>query len=136
MLRVLKPGGRIALATWPPEMFPGCATALIAKYVPPPAGVPSPMEWGDPAVVRDRLGAAVRDLAFERGTMPVPALSPKHYLAWQLAKVGPYIKTMGALQKEPAKLEAYQRESAELIASVMTDNVVRNDYLLSRAIKV
>jgi ubiquinone/menaquinone biosynthesis C-methylase UbiE len=136
ILRVLKPGGRLAMATWPAETFPGVTFPVTAKYLPPPAGVPSPLLWGDPNVVRERLGSAVKDLYFERGTMIVPTLSPKHFIAWQTAKIGPVMKTVGALQKEPAKLEAYLKESTELIATYMTDNVVRHEYLLTRATKV
>jgi ubiquinone/menaquinone biosynthesis C-methylase UbiE len=133
MLRVLKPGGRIAIATWPPETFPGVTVALTAKYLPPPAGIPSPILWGEPGVVRERLGSRVKDLHFERGTMIVPALSALHFIAWQTAKIGPFIKTVGALQKEPAKLEAYLRESADLTGAYMVDNIVRHEYLLTRA---
>ncbi|HVE40322.1 MAG TPA: methyltransferase domain-containing protein [Planctomycetota bacterium] len=135
MLRVLKPGGRIAFATWPPEMFPGVCAVLGMKYVPPPPGVLSPMSWGEAGVVRERLGAGVKDLQFERGTMAVPALSPQHFMAWQTTKIGPMIKTVGALQKDPAKLEAYLKESAEMVGAYMVDNVVRHEYLLTRATK-
>jgi len=133
LLRVLKPGGRVAFATWPPEMFPGVCATLGMKYLPPPAGVPSPMQWGDAGIVQQRLGPGVKDLQFERGMMAVPALSPKHFMAWQTAKIGPMIKTVGALRKDPAKLEAYLKESEELIGSYMVDNVVRHEYLLTRA---
>ena len=45
------------------------------------------------------------------------------------------IKTVGALKKDPAKLGAYLKESAELIDSYMVDNVVRHEYLLTWATK-
>jgi ubiquinone/menaquinone biosynthesis C-methylase UbiE len=135
MLRVLKPGGRIALATWPPEQFIGRAFSLTAKYVTPPAGVASPVLWGDVGTVRERLGAAVKDLFFERGIMAIPTLSPQHFMAWQTAKIGPFIRTVGALEKDPTKLESYLRESGDLIASYTVDNVVRHEYLLTRATK-
>jgi len=32
MLRVLKPGGRIAFSTWPPELFTGRMFALVGKH--------------------------------------------------------------------------------------------------------
>ena len=135
MLRVLKPGGRIAFATWPAEMFPGVSFAVTAKYLPPPAGLPSPILWGDASVVRERLGSAVQGLYFERGTMGVPTLSPHHFVAWQTEKIGPFIKTLGALQKEPARKEAFLKELEELIGSYMDGNVVRHEYLMSRATK-
>ena len=135
MVRVLKPGGRLAFATCPPEQFLGRSFLLAAKYVAPPAGVPSPALWGDVTVVRERLGAAVKDLFFERGIMGVPMLSPQHYLAFMTAKPGPFIKTVGALKKEPAKLASYLKDAADLIESYLVDNVVRHEYLLTRALK-
>ena len=45
MLRVLKPGGTIAFATWPVEQLIGRMFSLNAKYVPPPQGVVSPVQW-------------------------------------------------------------------------------------------
>ena len=136
MLRVLKPGGCLAFATWPPEHLVGRGFQLSARYLPPPPGAPpSPALWGNVDIVRERLGAAVKDLRFERGVMKVPALSPEHYVDWQTRKIGPFIRTLQALQKEPAKLESYRRESTELIGSYFDDNVVHQDYLLTRAVK-
>jgi SAM-dependent methyltransferase len=135
LLRVLKPGGKLAFGTWPPEQFIGRSFLLAAKYVTPPAWVPSPALWGDVSTMRERLGAAVKDLHFERGIMGVPTLSPQHYLAFMTAKLGPYIKIVGALQKDPAKLESYLKEFTELIGSYLVDNVVRHEYLLTRATK-
>ncbi len=136
MLRVLKPGGTIAFATWPPETFPGRSFPLSAKYVTPPVGIPAPTLWGDPSAVRERLGNAVRQLHLERGTMSVPTLSPRHFVSWQAATIGPVIRIVGALQKEPAKLEAFLKESEELVGAFFVDNVVRHEYLLTRATKI
>jgi ubiquinone/menaquinone biosynthesis C-methylase UbiE len=56
LLRVTKPGGRVALANWTPEGFIGkMFTVFKAHLPPPPTGVPSPMGWGDEATVRSRL---------------------------------------------------------------------------------
>lgn len=54
--RVTKPGGRIALANWTPEGFIGKMFKVFKAHLPPPpAGVPSPMGWGDETTVRSRL---------------------------------------------------------------------------------
>src|SRR5262249_53486823 len=48
MLRVLKPGGTIAFATWPPELLIGSSFRLVSQYMPPPPpGVSPPPQWGD-----------------------------------------------------------------------------------------
>ncbi len=61
--RVTKPGGLIAMANWTPGGFIGKMFAVFARHLPPPAGLPSPLLWGDEATVRSRFngdGEAVR----------------------------------------------------------------------------
>jgi len=66
LLRVTKPGGRIALANWTPTGFIGKMFAVFKRHITPPAGVPSPMLWGDETVVRERLQAGVIGLRLTR----------------------------------------------------------------------
>lgn len=138
MLKVLKPGGTIAFSTWPPELFVGRMFALTSKYVPPlPPGVASPPLWGDPNVIRERLGTRVRDLRFDRRTMVVPALSAAHQRESLERNAGPVIKLVEALSSsDPAKLAAYRAECEALIAEYLADNTLRQGYLMTRAIKV
>ena len=136
MLRVLKPGGIIAFATWPGEQLIGRLFGLNAKYVPPPQGVASPVQWGDVTIVRQRLGDNVKRIHLERGIMGIPSLSPKHLRLFQEAKTGPFIQAVKALQNEPERLEAWRKEMDELISEYLRDNVVRHEYLLTRAIKI
>src|SRR5947207_8952608 len=79
MLRVLKPGGTIAFSTWPPDRYVGLGFAMVARYMPPaPEGSDPSWLWGDEQIVRERLGASVREIAFERQIVQVPALRPRH----------------------------------------------------------
>jgi SAM-dependent methyltransferase len=58
LVRVCRPGGRIGLANWTPEGF---MFTVVGGHVPPPAGVPSPLQWGTEAGLAERLaGAEVR----------------------------------------------------------------------------
>ena len=135
MLRVLKPGGTIAFATWPGEQLIGRQFSLIAKYV-PPQGVVSPVLWGDVATVRQRLGGSVKRLHMERGIMAIPALSPRQFRLFQEAKAGPFVRTVQVLQQDPARLESMRNEMDEMVSEYLYDNIVRHEYLLTRAIKV
>jgi len=56
MLRVLRPGGRIGLVSWTAEGFLGELFRTIGAHVPPPAGLRSPMQWGDEARLHELFG--------------------------------------------------------------------------------
>src|SRR5262245_57345790 len=62
MIRVCRPGGRIAMANWTPAGFIGQMFKIVGKYVPPPAGVPSPVLWGDEATVSERFNGNIASL--------------------------------------------------------------------------
>ncbi len=62
LCRVTRPGGLIALANWTPGGFIGKMFAVFARHLPPPAGIPSPLLWGDEAAVRSRFNGAIQDL--------------------------------------------------------------------------
>lgn len=135
MLRVLKPGGRIAFSTWPPDLLIGRIFALTSSYLPPPPGVAPPPAWGDPAVVRERLGDAVTDLRFHCDEMFIPALSPQHYRANMELTAGPVAKLVEALAGEPERLARYRRELEDVVAPYFDRNKVRQVFLMSRASK-
>jgi SAM-dependent methyltransferase len=138
MLRVLKPGGTIAFATWPPELFTGRMFTLTARYSPaPPPGVSPPPQWGDPTIVAERLGTAVKDVVFHRAEMLVPTLSPQHSRMNLERSLGPVMKVVESLSaSDPAKLVAFRSECEALIAEYYEENLVRQDYLLTRATKI
>lgn len=138
MLRVLKPGGTIAFSTWPPELFAGRVFALTASYLPPPPpGVAPPSQWGDPNIVRQRLGSAVKDIVFDRATMLIPALSPSHRRTAAEKSSAPMVRLVAALEgSDPAKLEQFRREYDALASEYFEDNLLRQDYLMTRATKI
>ena len=139
MLRVLKPGGTIAFSTWPPELFIGSMFSLVSKYMPPPPpGVSPPPQWGDPSIVRERLGPAVRDIVFDRDRLSAPALSLGHYRDVTEKTAGPMVKLVETLSaSDPEKLAEFRAAYDALTARYFdaSQNLVRQDYLLTRATK-
>lgn len=139
MLRVLRPGGRIAFSTWPPEHFTGRMFSFIASYVPPPPpGVepPSPPAlWGDPNVVRQRLGDAVRDLRFSRDMLIMPMLSIQHFRMAQEKTIGPLTRVVAALHGDPEGLARLRAEFEAMAEEVFDDNAVHMPFLMTRATK-
>ena len=46
IVRVTRPGGTVALASWTPDGFIGEMFRVLTSHVPAPTGVASPMLWG------------------------------------------------------------------------------------------
>jgi SAM-dependent methyltransferase len=134
MRRVLRPGGRVAFATWPPEHFIGRMFAFIGRNSPPPPpGAAAPPQWGNPGIIAERPAPNFEAPFFARGTMAVPALSLEHLRLFVETYVGPMQKLVESLATDPQRLSAIRAEFDTIAEPYYSDNVVHQDYLLSRA---
>lgn len=115
LLRVCRSGGRIALANWTPGGFIGQMFKTIAGHVAPPAGVPSPIQWGDEAKVRERLGGGTIDL---RMTPRLIALEfpfgPAEVVEFWRVYYGPTNRAFEALAADPPKQAALRTDLEQL----------------------
>lgn len=112
--RVTKRGGRIALANWTPEGFVGKMFQIFKAHLPPPpAGVPSPMAWGDEATVRSRLRDGFSDVRLTRriATMRYP-FTPAETVEFFRQYYGPTNKAFASL--DVAAQAALRRDLVEL----------------------
>jgi hypothetical protein len=107
----------------------------MGKYMPPPPpGVSPPPQWGDVGVVRERLGARVKDIVFDRAYMMVPALSVQNYRDHLEHTAGPMLRVVESLTtSDPARLAQFRAEYDALVPPYFEDNLVRQDYLFVRA---
>lgn len=134
MRRVLRPGGRIAFATWPPEHFVGRFFAIVARHLPPPPeGAEPPPMWGVVSVVTERLSNGFGAPFFARGEMKVPALSLPHVWEWMSNSIGPLQKVVERLASDPQQLQALRNEFNELATPYFDGNLMHQSYLLTRA---
>ncbi len=132
--RVLGPGGRFACATWPPEHLIGRIFAFVGRNSPPPPpGSAPPPQWGNPEVIVERLAHGFEAPFFARGTMTFSVLSLGHYRLFMERSVGPLQKLFEGLAGEPAKLAALRAELEAIAEPYFADNLVHQDYILTRA---
>jgi SAM-dependent methyltransferase len=98
MLRVCRPGGTIALASWTPEGFIGELFRTVAAHVPPPAGVQSPMLWGTETHLRTLFGDAIASLEIEERTFTFRFTSAEEFVLFFRTWYGPTLKAFAALE--------------------------------------
>ena len=112
LLRVCRPGGSIALASWTPEGFIGELFRTQAAHVPPPPGVPSPMLWGTEAHLRELFGEGIAWLEVEERTFTWRFASAEEFVAFFRRWYGPTLKAFAAL--EGAERDALELDLVEL----------------------
>jgi SAM-dependent methyltransferase len=137
LARVTRPGGRVVFLAWTLEGGLGGWFRITNKHFPPPAGLASPFNWGNPEMVRKLLGSAFRDLAFTRGDCPQFGDSPEDI--WDLfsTRYGPTIRAAASLGSDA--LQAFRSEMlAYLEGYRAADGKVRwgREYLITRAVRV
>jgi ubiquinone/menaquinone biosynthesis C-methylase UbiE len=96
MLRVVRPGGRVGLANWTPEGFVGQMFKIVGAHVPPPAGVPSPLQWGTDDRLYELFGAE-RGLTVTRKHFVFRYASTTAWFETFITYYGPTLKAWGAL---------------------------------------
>lgn len=106
MLRVTRPGGRVAMANWTPDSFIGALFKLIGRHVPPPAGVSSPALWGQPDHLRALFGPKA-EIAVSERVFTFHYRSPAHWIEVFRRWYGPTKRVFDALTEAgQAQLEA------------------------------
>ena len=125
MLRVLRPGGRIALANWTPAGFIGRLFKAISAHVSPPAGVLPPALWGTEPHIVELFGAQATHIQCERRFFSFRYHSAAHW-------VGVFRDLYGPTHKAFAALDAAGAMSLERSITALLDelNVAAPDSLV------
>jgi SAM-dependent methyltransferase len=117
--RVLSPGGTVGLAAWTPASVVARFTAVSARHLPAPAhATPSPQEWGDEAVARERVAPHSRDVRFElasvRWSWPSAAAARE-----ELDEINPFVAAARRVLA-PERLARLVEDLDELMRSLNT----------------
>jgi ubiquinone/menaquinone biosynthesis C-methylase UbiE len=112
LVRVTRPGGTIALASWTPNGFLGDFFRTMASHVPPPAGVRSPMLWGTESHVRSLFGDHIASLESVERTFTFRFRSADEFVSFFRTWYGPTLKAFESL--DVYRREALERDLVEL----------------------
>ena len=100
LMRVIKPGGTIALANWTPESFIGQLFKTIGKYIPPAPGVSSPALWGTKARLEEFFINDASTIELHNRSFNFRYQSPDHFMHIFRTYYGPTHKAFLALDEE------------------------------------
>lgn len=115
LVRVCKPGGRIAFANWTPEGFIGGLLRTVGRYVPPPPGVASPLRWGTTSGIGELFPKGVRLVAAERRDFNFRYQSAAHFIEMFRKFYGPTHKAFAGLDE--AGQASLAKDIAQLVAT-------------------
>ena len=116
MLRVLRPGGRIAMANWTPSGFIGRLFKVIGAHVSPPAGVQSPSLWGNESHIVALFGPQAAQIHCERRHFNFRYRSAAHF-------VQVFRDLYGPTHKAFASLDAAGAQSLERAITTLLDEL-------------
>ena len=125
MMRVLRPGGRLAMANWTPGGFIGRLFKAIGAHVPPPAGIKPPALWGTDARLAELFGTKAAQLRCEKRYFNFRYLSAAHWVNVFREVYGPTHKAFAALDAPGAA--ALERDITGLLDAM---NVAGPDSLV------
>ena len=112
LLRVCRPGGTIALASWTKDGFIGDLLRLVARYAPPPPGVRPPVEWGSGGRLHELLGDGVTRIRAQERVHTFRHRSADEFADFFLANYGPTERAAATL--DDAERTALREDLARL----------------------
>ena len=115
LVRVCRPGGRVAMANWTPNGFAGQMFKLSGKYLPPP-NMPPPVQWGVPEIVEQRFGGRLKDLRMTaRQADMVFDVPPNEVVELFKTYFGPTVMAFKAIS--PDRHDEYRHDLEEIWAA-------------------
>lgn len=99
LVRVGRPGGRIAVASWTPEGFIGSMLGTVGRHAAPPPGAQPPTRWGTEAVVAELLGDGVEDVTSVTATVRQRFTDAEAFADLFLTYYGPTFAAAGRLDE-------------------------------------
>ncbi|AQA06035.1 SAM-dependent methyltransferase [Mycobacterium sp. MS1601] len=142
LVRVVRPGGTIAMINWTPTGFIGKLFATMKPYAaPPPAGASAPPLWGDEDHVRELFGDTVIDLQTRRETVRFDvSASPLEFREYWKRNYGPTIAAYRFNADNPARVAELDRDFLALLeawnsATEPDTTAYDAEYLVVTAIK-
>lgn len=113
MMRVVRPGGRIGIASWTADGMIGQLFKTLGRYVAPPAGLAPPSMWGSADYLRQLFGQDAASIRAMRRSFSFRYASPAHWIQVFRDYYGPLNKAFGAL--DPDGQQALEKDITAML---------------------
>jgi SAM-dependent methyltransferase len=137
LFRVVRPGNTVGLTAWVPDGLFAQMFAIGRRFAPPTPGAARSEQWGDEAIVRERLAGLAATVNCERRSLSWTADSPEALWAELEDSAPTYVAARG--ESAPEAYAELGRETLELLEghNAATDGTLRleAEYLLTVARK-
>jgi len=117
LIRVCRPGGKIALINWTPQGFIGNLFKTMKPYAPPPppGASPAPL-WGDEDHVRELFGDRVTNLELRRQEIVIDhSPSPLKFREYWKRNYGPTIAAYKFNVDNPERIADLDRDFLDFV---------------------
>lgn len=130
LVRVTRPGARIAISAWTPAGLNGKMFATMGSYLPaPPPGAEPSVMWGLEDHVRELFADSGARLSFERRTVSFTAETIEEWVSNGERTLGPLVVAKALLEPQGT----YEQLRAELIGLYSQANEAENGTFAAQA---
>ena len=129
LLRVCRPGGRVAMANWTPGGLVGTNLVILRTRLAPPADAWPSTAWGEPQRLRELFADQISDLRINHRTTDMSAASPEALVELNREHLAPVRAAFATLATQAEE----DRFAAEMAADFDRYNRATDGTLLAAA---
>jgi len=132
LLRVVRPGGTVGMASWTPESYQGQSFAIGRRHMPQGADLAISTDWGDEAIARSRFESLGARVEARRRSVPFRFESPAAMSSFFARNAGPVVVAREAMSPERYRQMAEETKRLAAGRNRATDGsmAIDVDYLL------
>lgn len=130
LVRVTRPGGRIAFTAWRDEAASGAMMEAAARWIPgaDPAKVKAGLRLADPAYVQALVGNDVTDLVATPGSAAFAADSAEHFFEEHQKASPGMIGLLRPFRESPERFAGIRQDIIDALAPYHSAGAIRMDY--------